>query len=204
MVTRSQKHKYTSQEIIDFEKDIANCFNEGKIKAPVHLSSGNEQQLIDIFRNIGDNDWVCGTWRFHIHCLLKGVPPDKLKQDILAGKSITLCYPEYKLISSAIAGGIIPIAVGMAWSIKRRGGNNKVWCFVGDMVSYMGIFSENLWYAAYHELPIEWTMEDNGKSVNTPTDRIWLHRTFSGYFPLNIYEYQNSYPHSGAGEFVRF
>ena len=43
---------YTEQELIDFETEIGDCFNNGLIKAPVHLYSGNETQLIDIFKNI--------------------------------------------------------------------------------------------------------------------------------------------------------
>ena len=42
----------TPADLIAFENDIANDFNAGKIKAPVHLAGGNEQQLIDIFAGI--------------------------------------------------------------------------------------------------------------------------------------------------------
>jgi pyruvate dehydrogenase E1 component alpha subunit len=198
--------KYTVQQLIDFEKDIAETFNKGKIRAPVHLSSGNEQQLINIFENINDDDWVCGTWRFHIHCLLKGVPKEILKADILAGKSITLGYPQYKLISSAIADGIPRIAMGIAWSIKRNNQSNRVFCFIGDMVSFMGGFHEASWYAAYNNLPIAWIIEDNGKSVNTPTAETWNLTPETARNKRNIahYSYNNSYPHSGSGEFIRF
>jgi outer membrane receptor protein involved in Fe transport len=34
----------TKQELIDFEKEVAEAFNAGKIRAPVHLSGGNEDQ----------------------------------------------------------------------------------------------------------------------------------------------------------------
>jgi len=47
----------TKVELINFEKDIANMFNDGKIKAPIHLYSGNEDFIIDIFKNIDiEND----------------------------------------------------------------------------------------------------------------------------------------------------
>lgn len=204
MATRSQRSKYSVQELIDFEKDIAECFNRGEIRAPIHLSSGNEQQLIDIFSNIHDDDWVCGTWRFHFHCLLKGVRPVKLKEDILAGKSITLCYSECRLISSAIAGGIVPIANGIAWSIKRNGGINWVYCFIGDMVARMGVFYENSWYSANHNLPIKWIVEDNGKSVNTPTQDVWK-ESLDTVRDICYYTYNNSqYPHAGSGTWIRF
>ena len=32
----------TAEELIAFEKDIAECFNRGEIRAPIHLDGGNE------------------------------------------------------------------------------------------------------------------------------------------------------------------
>ena len=96
-------------------------FNAAKIRAPVHLYSGNEAQMIEIFRDVKPEDWVMCSWRSHYQCLLKGVPRDQVKAEILAGRSISLCFPEYRVVSSAIVGGILPIAVGMALGIKRRG-----------------------------------------------------------------------------------
>ena len=40
---------YTPQDLIDFENDIADEFNASKIKAPVHLYNGNEEQIIKVF-----------------------------------------------------------------------------------------------------------------------------------------------------------
>ena len=42
----------TKQELIDFETHIANQFNEGKIRAPVHLYYGNEKNIISVFSTI--------------------------------------------------------------------------------------------------------------------------------------------------------
>jgi TPP-dependent pyruvate/acetoin dehydrogenase alpha subunit len=163
------KNLLTKEQLVDFETDIANCFNNAMIKAPVHLYDGNEEQMINIFKNVEPEDWVFCSWRSHYQCLLKGVPQEQLKQDILAGKSITLCYPEYNIYSSAIVTGNIPIATGAALDIKRKGGTNHVWCFVGDMTSETGAFFENWKYAVNHDLPITYVIENNGKSVCTET-----------------------------------
>ena len=105
---------HTKQSLIDFEADIASIYESGKIKAPVHLRDGNEQELIDLFSHleISKNDYVFSTWASHLHALLKGVPPERVKQDILDGRSITLHYPDHNFFSSAIVGGISPIAAG--------------------------------------------------------------------------------------------
>ena len=151
---------YNPSELISFEEDIADQFNNSKIKAPIHLYNGNETQMIEIFDGIKEEDWVFCTWRSHYQCLLKGVPPETVKYDILKGKSITLCYPEYKIYSSAIVTGNIPIATGVALDIKRKGSSEKVWCFVGDMTSETGTFFENWKYSVNHDLPITYIIEN--------------------------------------------
>ncbi len=112
------------QKLVKFEDEIAQLFNAGKIKAPIHLYHGNEDKIINIFKKIKKEDWVFCSWRSHYQCLLKGVPEEKIKNEILEGRSISLCFPEYNIYSSGIVGGSIPIAVGLAISIKRSNSNN--------------------------------------------------------------------------------
>lgn len=197
----------TKEQLIEFETDIAECFNNAMIKAPVHLYWGNEDQIIDIFKNVDKDDWVFCTWRSHYQCLLKGVPPEQVKQDILDGKSITLCYPEYNIYSSAIVTGNIPIATGVAMDLKRKNKDNHVWCFVGDMTSETGTFFENWKYAVNHDLPITYVIENNNKSVCTDTYKTWGSNKL--YFSEEIrkiiyYEYESKYPHAGAGKRIQF
>ena len=172
------------KELIEFENDIAEIFNKGNIRAPIHLHGGNEASLIEIFKDIKDTDWVFSTHRSHYHALLKGVPPELVKAEILNGNSICLRFPEYKFVTSAIVGGIIPIALGVAMA------GEKVWCFIGDMAAETGIFHECAKYAGNYNLPIHFIVEDNGFSVDTPTDRVWG------------YKYSRKWPHSGTGKWI--
>lgn len=198
---------YNPQKLISFEEDIADEFNNAKIKAPIHLYHGNESQMLDIFKDVDEKDWVFCTWRSHYQCLLKGVPPETIKSDILKGKSITLCYPEYKIYSSAIVTGNIPIATGVALDIKRKGSDEKVWCFVGDMTSETGTFFENWKYSVNHDLPITYIIENNGKSVCTDTLKVWnCEELFFAKETRKIkyYKYDTKYPHAGAGKRIQF
>ena len=195
-------------DLIKFENDIAAVFNSGKIRAPVHLYSGNEEVLIKFFKKIKKNDWVFCSWRSHYQCLLKGVPPKRLKKEILEGKSISLCFPEYRIYSSAIVGGTLPIAVGMAVSLKRKKSRNKVYCFMGEMTSETGIAHETIKYSRNKKLPIHFIVEDNRKSVCTDTRKTWSMKklTFEK-FPskyVTFYKYKLKYPHAGAGKRVQF
>ena len=198
----------TREELIDFETEIAETFNAGKIRAPVHLYWGNEDEMIDIFREVKSEDWVMCSWRSHYQCLLKGVPPAQVRAEILAGRSISLCFPEYRVVSSAIVGGIVPIAVGIAAGIKRSGGPGRVHCFMGEMTSETGTAHECVKYSENHQLPIRFIVEDNGKSVCTDTREAWSQPVLTyekaGHPMVKYYKYQTKYPHAGAGSRVQF
>jgi len=198
----------TAQELMDFETDIAREFNAGKIRAPVHLYYGNEEAIIAVFRKINAQDWVFCSWRSHYQCLLKGVPPLEVKAEIMAGRSISLCFPKHRILSSAIVTGVLPIALGVALGIKRRKGGEKVWCFMGEMTSETGVAHECIKYARSHSLPIHWVVEDNDKSVCTDTRKAWnlSKLTFEDTQAPDItyYRYSSKYPHAGAGQRVQF
>ena len=83
------------EKLIKFEEEIAEQFNAGKIRAPIHLYHGNEEHIINIFKKIKSEDWVFCSLRSHYQCLLKGVPPEELKQEILVGHSISLCFTSF-------------------------------------------------------------------------------------------------------------
>ena len=168
---------WTQDSLKQFEARIASLFNQGKIRAPVHLSDGNELALIDIFKDVKKQDYVFCSWRSHYQCLLKGVEPERLEKEILSGRSISLCFPDFNLYSSAIVGGQIPIATGVAFSLKKRFIKSHVWCFVGDMTSETGIAQTSIRYAETHDLPITFVIEDNGISVLTDTRDVWASKT---------------------------
>jgi TPP-dependent pyruvate/acetoin dehydrogenase alpha subunit len=198
-----REHNWNEEELIHFENKIVESWDAGKIRGPVHLSGGNEKPLIEIFKRISENDWVFSTWRSHYHALLKGVSPNWLETEILEGRSITIVNKDEKFYSSAIVGGILPIAVGVAMSNKMKGIDETVWCFVGDMTFETGTFMENYKYAKNFDLPINFVVEDNGVSTNTPTINTWNKKT---EIPNDViwYEYEKQWPHYGTGKWVIF
>ena len=92
----------TKEELIAFEDEIKELYLNAQIKSPVHFSKGNEEQLIEIFKEINPEDWVFSTHRSHYHALLKGIPREKVRQDILDNKSIHLNSREHNFFTSAI------------------------------------------------------------------------------------------------------
>jgi len=114
----------SKEQLYKFEENVVEWYKEGKLRSPVHLSGSIdgflEDRLIEIFQNIKKQDWVFTTYRSHYHALLKGVPEERLKQWILDNKSIHFMDSEYKMVSSAIVGGTLSMALGVAMSINNQ------------------------------------------------------------------------------------
>lgn len=196
--------RMTRDDLIDFETSIADEFNAGKIPYPVHLESGNEDQLIDIFKSVRPNDWIYGTWRLHSKALLKGVPPEELRAAIHRGESMALRFDQHRVYGSAIVGGTVPIALGTALAIKRSCADERVWLFLGDMVAESGIVHEVVKYAGNFHLPLSVVVEDNGVSVLTDTREVWGLDKPSSDIRVIRYQYKSKWPHSGAGKRIMF
>ena len=201
---RWEDGNYSKEELIAFEDDIISHWENGEIRGPIHLSNGNEEQLIQVFKKISPTDWVFSTWRSHYHALLHGVEESKLKRKMLDGKSITIVDKDSKFYASAIVTGTLPISLGVAKSIKYNGGDEKVWVFVGDMAFESGIFYEVHKYARNYDLPLYFVVEDNGVSTNTPTLDTW--NGIQRELPEDViyYKYESKYPHYGTGKWVVF
>ena len=193
------------------EKEIADIFATGAIRAPVHLRAGREEQLIKIFKDnkIGKNDYVFGYWDSHELALLKGVPRETLKQAIIDGKSISLCFPEYKILCSGIAGSLMGTGVGVAWALKKQGKKGHAYLFCGDMSAETGIFHESVKYAVNFDLPVTFIVCDNGVSVMTNTREVWgcpdpWFKDTKFEKKIIYFKYVNEYPHSGLGKLIKF
>lgn len=199
----------TKKQLIDFETDIFNNYSQGNIRAPVHLTGSvdgvQEDALINIFKKIKKNDWVFSTHRSHYHAILKSQDMEWVKKEILAKRSIHINSKKHKIFTSAIVGGNLPIALGVAMALKRKRSKNHVYVFTGDMASQMGIFMECWKYSVWHKLPITFIIEDNGIGCYSPTEKVWGGKINTNN-ETNIiqYKYKRKYPHYGTGSWITF
>lgn len=194
---------HTVESLIAFEERVRQAFLAGAIRAPVHLSGGNEAALLGLFAAVEPADWVFSTWRSHLHALLHGMPEELVFAQILAGKSMHLESLEHRLVCSSIVGGILPIACGVAAGIRRAGGTERVWVCVGDMAATTGLYSEVYRYCCGHNLPVGIIIEDNGLSTNTPTVSVWGAGKGEAV-SVARYQYDRKHPHVGVGRWVDF
>lgn len=90
------------------------------------------------------------------------------------------------------------MAVGVAKALKMQRKNKLVHCFVGDMAATTGAFHEATQYAWGHSLPINFIVEDNGLSCDTPTRETWGDSTNHPKV-VNGYKYTRQHAHAGTG-----
>ena len=193
---------HTKESLIAFEARIRDLFADGELPFLIHLSGGNEEQLIGIFNKIESGDWLFSGHRSHYHYLLAGGSPERLEQLICDGRSMFVFDRARNFLTSSVLAGTCGIAAGVALSIKLQGGKNRVWCFLGDGAEDEGHFYEAAMFVEGNQLPCTFIVEDNNRSVDTEiSQRRGPHwkRPMENFGCIIRYDYKATWPHGGAG-----
>lgn len=218
----------TKDQLIAFERRVADEFAAGNLPFLVHISGGNEDQLIEIFRGVQPGDWVLSTHRNHYHYLLAGGSEEKLMSEIKAGRSMFIYDRRLNFLTSSVLGGLCAVAAGLAfemacqkipidsgdktgWIERQRDGSwskamklpRHVWCFLGDGAEDNGHLYEAALFVQAHNLPCTFVIEDNGYSVDSSLS----HRSgcfrpnwgAAGLTCIERYSYCRTFPHAGPG-----
>lgn len=209
---------HTHASLLKFRDRVAQAFRDKQIRSPVHFpSDGQAEPLVEIFKDYREGDHCFSGWRSMWHALLAGIPEDELFQMLLDGRSMYIMDKPRRVFCSSIVGGILPIALGVAWSVKLQHMRSefaramreepgtdrpRVWVFVGDMTARTGLYGEFFQYVIGHELPVRVVIEDNDLSTNTPTAKVWGPQWMGSF--ENRYKYTRSHPHVGLSERVNF
>lgn len=201
----------TAAELIATEEEIRRLWEAGELPYLIHLQGGNEKEIIEIFKDIKPTDWVFASHRCHWHWLLHHQHlafPDRetgsfhgahieLIERIKAGKSMFLYGPRF--VCSAIVAGTASIAAGMALAIKRRGGSERVWAFMGDGAEDHGHAYEAIWFVADRDLPCTFIIECNNSSCGvTKGQRRGSYMTRPWPDCVKRYSYHPTWPHAGS------
>lgn len=189
----------TKEELIAFERDIADLWERGDLPFLIHLAGGNEDDLIAIFEDVKDGDWVLASHRNHFHYLLAGGSEADLEQKIRGGKSMFIFDKRINFMSSAILGGMCGIAAGLALAIKLRGGTERVWCFLGDGAADNGHLCEAAQYIYSTDLPCVFVVEDNDRSCGVNRHQRGTNRWVTMPPCVIRYRYTATWPHAGSG-----
>lgn len=172
-----------------FEDKCAEMYYRGKMFGFVHLYNGQEAVSSGVVQsmNPGD-DYVCSTYRDHVHALSAGVPAREVMAELFGkstgcskgrGGSMHMFSNEHKLLGGyAFVAEGIPVAMGAAFQVRYRqevmkdpNANQVVACFFGDGASNNGQFFETLNMAALWKLPILFVVENNKWAIGMAHDR---------------------------------
>jgi len=163
------------------EERIANLVDDGIVKCPCHLYTGQEAVATGVCYALDEEDWVFSTHRSHGHYLAKGGNLKKMLAEIFGkdtgcsrghGGSMHIADPEKGLPgSSAIVAGTISLAVGtgLAFSIRKQPLVSVA--FFGDGATNEGVFYESLNLASLYKLPVLFICENNLYSTHMPIER---------------------------------
>jgi len=164
-----------------FEEKAAEAYALGKIGGFLHLSIGEEAVAAGATSVLRRDDYAISTYREHGHCLIKGSDPRRVMAELFGrvdglskgkGGSMHLFDKEHNFLGGhAIVGAHLPIAAGVGFAIKYRGGDQVILCYFGDGAVPEGEFHEALNLAALWKLPVIWLCENNRYAMGTSLER---------------------------------
>lgn len=172
-----------------FEDKCAEMYYRGKMFGFVHLYNGQEAVSSGVIKAMRPGeDYVCSTYRDHVHALSAGVPAREVMAELFGketgcskgrGGSMHLFSSRHRLLGGyAFVAEGIPVATGVAFQTKYRRevmGDEKAEqvtaCFFGDGACNNGQFYECLNMAALWKLPIIFVVENNKWAIGMAHER---------------------------------
>ena len=164
-----------------FEERTAEAYALGRIGGFCHLYIGQEAVSTGSLSVLRDDDYVMTTYRDHGQALARGMSPRAIMAELYGkidgcsrgkGGSMHLFDRNVNFLGGhGIVGGHVPLATGVAFAIKYRGGDQCILCFMGESVVNTGAFHEALNMAALWKLPAVYIIENNRYGMGTALER---------------------------------
>ena len=187
------------EDLIRYENEIVDMYDNGEITSMLHVCGGNEDELISIFKNIKEGDYIFSSHRTHYHYLLAGGNIEDLKNKLINGESMYVFNKDINFLSTSIVAGAPCISAGIALGLKMSKSDKHVWCFIGDGAEDQGHFYEAVRYVEGFDLPCTFIIEDNDRSVDaTKKDRYGNSEMIWNEKYVIKYNYIPTYPHTGT------
>ena len=165
-----------------FEEKAAEAYALGKIGGFLHLYIGEEAVAVGTTSMLRPDDYAISAYREHGHCLAKGSDPKRVMAELFGrrdglskgkGGSMHLFDKGTNFLGGhAIVGAHLPIAVGVGFAIKYRGGDQVIVCYFGDGAVPEGEFHEAMNLAALWKLPVIFLCENNRYGMGTAFERV--------------------------------
>ena len=164
-----------------FEERCAEAYALGKIGGFCHLYIGQEAVSTGTLSMLRPDDYVITTYRDHGQALARGMSPRSVMAELFGrqdgcargkGGSMHMFDVNANFLGGhGIVGGHVPLAAGVGFAIKYRGGDQVIVCFMGESVVNTGAFHEALNMAGLWKLPCVFIIENNRYGMGTSLER---------------------------------
>src|ERR1043165_5730283 len=164
-----------------FEEKTREGYAVGKIGGFCHLYIGQEAVSTGTLSILRPDDYVITTYRDHGQALARGMAPRSVMSELFGradgvvrgkGGSMHLFDRNVNFLGGhGIVGAHVPLATGVGFAIKYRGGDQVCICFMGESVVNTGAFHEALNMAGLWKLPVVYIIENNRYGMGTALER---------------------------------
>ena len=164
-----------------FEEKAGEAYSLGKIGGFCPLYLGQEAVAVGVMAALRPDDHVISAYREHGHALARGLTSRAVMAELFgkatgssAGKGGSMHIFDAAagfLGGHGIVGSHIPLAAGVAFAHKYRGGDQLCVCFFGEAAANIGAFHETLNMASLWDLPAIFIVENNGYGMGTAVSR---------------------------------
>ena len=158
-----------------FEEALILATKSGVSVGHFHVYIGQECSGAPALSLLRPDDTIFTTHRNHGHVLARGADPGRVLAEIMGratgynrGKGGTLHITARELgvlPTSAVVGGVLPLATGAAFAAKQKGSDAVCMCFFGDGVLEEGAFYEAINLASLWTLPVIYLCENNSEGA---------------------------------------
>lgn len=164
-----------------FEERVAEAYALGKIGGFCHLYIGQEAISTGALSVLRPDDYVVTAYRDHGQAIARGMTARSVMAELFGrrdgcaggkGGSMHLFDAKLNFLGGhGIVGGHIPLATGVAFAIKYRGGDQVCLCFFGEAAVNIGAFHEALNMAGLWKVPAVFIIENNRYGMGTAVSR---------------------------------
>jgi pyruvate dehydrogenase E1 component alpha subunit len=182
-VTLELRHQLLRSMLLQrrFEERCAEAYALGRIGGFCHLYIGQEAVGAGSISALREDDYIVTTYRDHGQAIARGMSPRSIMAELFGrsdgsargkGGSMHLFDRSLNFLGGhGIVGGHVPLAAGVGFAIKYRGGDQVCLCFMGESVVNTGAFHEALNMASLWKLPVVFLIENNRYGMGTALER---------------------------------
>src|SRR5688572_27319256 len=182
-VTPELRHELLRSMLLQrrFEERCAEAYALGRIGGFCHLYIGQEAVGAGSIAALREDDYIVTTYRDHGQAIARGMSPRAIMAELFGrsdgcargkGGSMHLFDRSLNFLGGhGIVGGHVPLAAGVGFAIKYRGGDQVCLCFMGESVVNTGAFHEALNMASLWKLPVVFLIENNRYGMGTALER---------------------------------